>query len=102
MKYFLCKVPTKALERLMYYASMGSKAQSDKTKRGYIARITTACSILADCGIFTIQERIDASKHFRSLVYECDGNCQECEFAVWRAENLGESKIVSCKRGKMV
>lgn len=104
MKYFLCKIPTKALERLIYYSNMGAKSRSEKTKRSYVGRILTACNILCDCGILTTRERIATSKHFRCLVYlsDCDGNCQECKYAVWRAENLGELKIVGCNRGDVI
>ena len=100
MKYPICKIPTKVIERLIHYSNMGAKCNSEIEKREYIARIITCCSVLYDCGILTFNERVYVSRHFRTLVYfPCDGNCQECEYAIWITENLGESKIVGCRIG---
>ena len=70
MTDFINKIPDKAFKRLNGYSNMGYVSRTQKVKESYIARIITACSILEDCGILTLQERIEASHYFRSRVYE--------------------------------
>lgn len=80
----------------------GSWFNCEDGKKAKKFTISTAKDILYGlvCNFFQAHIEIHPS-YFEAenpvrFYIECDGNCQECEYAVWQTENLGESKIVGC------
>ena len=101
----LAKIPLRTIDRLERYVR-GGRASAEKYRISYEASIITACSVLFDTEVITMSEREFLSHYYRNRLYNggnaqpsCDGNCQECEYAVWFTENLGESRIIGCKMG---
>lgn len=66
---FFAKIPKDTMKRINGYVAQGSACGLASGKEAWCDRITTACSVLYDCGFLSFAERVLASAHFRSRVY---------------------------------
>ena len=73
---FFKKIPADTLKRLEGYVTKGVHSDAEEAKEAWCDRITTACSVLYDCGFLSFSERVIASAHFRSRVYTRGGAAQ--------------------------
>ena len=62
------KIPLGTLDRLNRYADNGFHSESEAERMIWEARITTACSVMFDCGVLAMHERIEVSAYYYNIL----------------------------------